>query len=414
MQCRGCGSEATQVFCDLGAQPLANGLLTKEQLGEPETRYPLVPVVCQVCRLVQLPEIVAPEKIFTDYPYFSSQSKTFVEHARRFASEAIGRFQLDDKSLVVEIASNDGYLLQHFVQAGVPCYGVEPAVNVAEYANERGINTYPRFFDAHLAIELTDQTDGWITGGQADLIVANNVLAHVPKLSGFVRGLQLLMKKEGVLSIEVPYLRHLIDDAQIGQLYHEHFSYFLFTTLRYIFGIQGMRIFDVRELNVHGGSLRVFICHNNSKRQTCPRVAKLEAAERRWLRSNPLDSFADEPRRLKSLLWDFILSSPQIVGYGAAAKAATVLSYCGIGPEYLSYIVDTTPAKQGRYLGGTRIPIVGEDALLRDKPELIWVLPWNLSREIIPRLERLCREWDPNLTWQGPGRMVFNKEELVA
>jgi SAM-dependent methyltransferase len=415
--CRGCGQalDPRHVFCDLGAQPLANRLLTDDRLAE--ARYPLRALHCPHCSLVQLSESISPQEIFTaEYPYFSSQSPAFVRHAARYAQHAIERFSLGPESLVVEVASNDGYLLRHFVKAGIRCYGVEPCRGVAEHAIRSGVPTLIDFFDAALVCERlidSDPETKLITGGRADLIAANNVLAHVPEIDGFLHGLSLLLAPEGVLSIEVPWLKDLVDALELGTIYHEHCSYFLLCTLQHMLGLgaTGLRIFDVEPLpEIHGGSLRIYACHPDAGHAEQPIVGKLLAQERDWLAGSPLERFAGRAADLKRGVWRFLLEQHrlghQVAGYCAAAKASTLLSWAGIGPEDLPYIADTTPAKQGRYLPGARIPIVHPERLQAEQPDVIWILAPNWAEEIVPKLRASC-PWRPAIAWQDGERIRF-------
>jgi hypothetical protein len=420
-RCRGCGAPLERVFCDLGAQPLANGLLESDLFGE--ARYPLRALTCSRCSLVQLSGAIEPAEIFTaEYPYFSSQSAAFVAHAGRYAEQMTERFSLGPDSLVVEIASNDGYLLEHFRRAGIRCYGVEPARNVAEHAIRRGVPTMIEFFDATLVCDRLVEhggEGGVITGGRADLIAANNVLAHVPDLHGFIHGISLLLSPEGVVTIEVPWLKELVDRLEVGTIYHEHFSYFLLCALERVLGLgaSGLRVFDVQPLpDIHGGSLRVFACHPEAGHREQPIVERIRREEREWLRGSPLERFSDRAAELKRGVWRFLSETQRmgesVAGYCAAAKAATVLSWAGVGPSEVPLIADTTPAKQGRWLPGCRIPIVSEEALIEAQPDVIWILAPNWAPQIVPRLRAIC-PWGPTLAWQD-GLEIRFAPELAA
>lgn len=420
MICRGChanGEHDFWEFCDLGVQPLANTLLTKDQLLEPVTTYPLRPMLCEKCMLVQLPDLVSPEQTFSDYPYFSSQSATYVEHSRQHADDLIKHFLMGEAwrrehaggegRLVVEIASNDGYMLRHFIRGGIErVYGIEPARNVADHATKRGIPTFVDFFSSVLASKLVESKDGLVTGGRADVIIANNVLAHVPNLSSFLVGLRIMLAPEGVVSIEVPWLKDLVDGDECGTIYHEHLSYFLLHSIEYALTGQagGLRVFDVEHFpEIHGGTMRLYLCHGSAQHEQTERVREWQSVERGWLVSAPLHHFGRQPSALKQAVWSFLLSQKVIdryvCGYGAAAKAATVLSYCGVGPELMPWIADTTPAKWDRYLGGTQIHITTPLALTERRPDVIWVLAPNWIEEIKSKLRDQC-DWHPHVAWQ--------------
>lgn len=404
-QCRACARVDTlEAFCDLGLTPLANSYVQPDRDGEPEAFYPLRPKLCSNCQLVQLPEMVKPAEIFTDYPYFSSQSRAFVDHARQFAAQVTDRFGLSHRSLVVEVASNDGYLLDWFRGRGIRCYGVEPARNVALHAVRRGIATVPEFFDAELVCDrLVDVgTDGLTAGGRADLIVANNVVAHVPNLHSFLRGIQVLLKPDGVFCLEVPYLRRLVEENAFDTIYHEHFSYFTLRSLEAALGTW-LRVFDAEQLDVHGGSLRLYVCHDKARHAATDRLANLRDCEDDWLAGDPLRDYARRPLALRRALLDFLFTQRdqgrRVVGYGAAAKGNTLLNYCGVGRELVEYVVDSTPAKQGTLLPGSRIPVVHPDRLQEDRPDVVLILPWNHAEEIGRKLKAEC-DWHPHVAWR--------------
>jgi len=377
--CRLCGAALTHSLVDLGRMPLANRLLSADELGKPEPRYPLHARVCAGCFLVQVESVVPPQEIFGDYSYFSSYSSSWVEHARRFAQGAAERFKLGGRSQVVEVASNDGYLLRHFVALGIPCLGIEPAANVAAVADAAGIPTEVRFFGAATAQDLAAR------GLAADLLVANNVLAHVPDLNDFIAGLRIALKPGGVVSVEFPHLLNLLRDTQFDTIYHEHFSYFSLGVVERAFGRHGLSVFDVETLPTHGGSLRVYAARAEAARPRGAGVEAVRAAEARaGLES--LDAYADFSRRVERIRRDllaFLGDHQGVLAYGAAAKGATLLNYCGVGTELIAFVADRSPHKQGRYMPGCRLPIRGPDAVLAARPRYLLILPWNLREEII-------------------------------
>jgi SAM-dependent methyltransferase len=392
---------------DLGVSPLANSYLEPADLGRPETFYPLEAYLCEGCFLVQLPEAAAPEEIFTDYAYFSSVSTSWVEHARRYTEAVIGRFGLGPESLVVEIASNDGYLLRHFKERGVPVLGVEPAANVARAAEEAGIPTRNEFFTQELARALAAE------GARADLLVGNNVLAHVPALNDFVAGIATALAASGVATLEFPHLLRLLEEHQFDTIYHEHFSYFSFHTALEVFAAHGMSLFDVEELPTHGGSLRIYARHaEDGSKETSDRVADLLARERAagLLDPTTYDAFEGRVRATKRGLLRFLLDAAdegrRVAGYGAPAKGNTLLNYCGVGPDLLPYTVDRSPHKQGRYLPGTRIPIAGPERLREERPDYVLILPWNLREEIVEQMADV-RSWGGRFVVAIPEVEVF-------
>jgi 2-polyprenyl-3-methyl-5-hydroxy-6-metoxy-1,4-benzoquinol methylase len=392
-QCRFCGSALQHTFVDLGMSPLSNAYLRIEQLNQMEPFYPLHARVCDQCFLVQLERFEHPEKIFGDYAYFSSFSESWLSHASDYAQCAVERFRLHKDSLVVEVASNDGYLLQYFQQKGIPVLGVEPARNVAEAARKKGIATMSKFFGVETAWELH------AAGKQADLIVANNVLAHVPDVKDFVAGLKLVLKPRGIITIEFPHLLRLIEGHQFDTIYHEHFSYFSFSTAEEICRKHGLRVFDVEELPTHGGSLRLYACHEETPFPPMDGgVAQLREREitagMRDLKtySGFSESVRETKRSLLELLIGLKREAKSIVGYGAPAKGNTLLNYCGIGTDFLDYTVDISPHKQNHFLPGTHIPIYSPDVIKRTRPDYVLILPWNLRHEIIEQLADI-RHW---------------------
>jgi len=390
--CRLCAATLTHTFVDLGVSPLANSYLEASDLDEPEMFYPLHVRVCASCLLVQLPELASPEEIFGEYAYFSSYSASWVEHARRYVEFVTERFRLDAASQVIEVASNDGYLLQFFVTKGIPALGVEPAGEVAAVARERGISTVTEFFGEQLADRLVRE------GHAADLVVGNNVLAHAPASHDFVEGLRRLLKPGGVVTLEFPHLLRLIEDSQFDTIYHEHFSYFSLFAVERLFDLHGLVVFDVEELPTHGGSLRIFGAHADRSRRPGDRVAQVHARERlaglhdleTYLRFSELARVAK--RDLLAFLVDAKRRGKSVAAYGAAAKGVTLLNYCGVGTDFVDYVVDRNPHKQGRFLPGVRIPIRPPEHVAETKPDLLLVLPWNLADEIAEQMAHV-REW---------------------
>lgn len=391
--CRFCGVSLRHTFVDLGMSPLANTYVTSAQLNHMEPFYPLHVYVCERCFLVQLEEFASPEHIFSDYAYFASYSDTWLRHAQRYVEMAIERFGLDTHSHVAEIASNDGYLLQYFVAKGIPALGIEPAANVAETAIQKGIPTRVEFFGEDTAQGLVAE------GLQADLVVGNNVLAHVPKLNDFVRGLKLLLKPHGVITLEFPHLLCLMAENQFDTIYHEHFSYFSLTTVEKVFAAHGLTLFDVEELPTHGGSLRIYLSDaEDTSKAVSPRVidlrAREEAAGLRCLES--YRSYAERVKETKRKLLAFLITAKcegkSLVGYGAPAKGNTLLNYCGIRTDFIDYTVDRSPHKQGHLLPGTHIPIHHPDKIKETMPDYLLILPWNLVDEITEQMAYI-REW---------------------
>jgi len=373
--------------------PLANSYLKPEELHQAEAFYPMHVYVCQTCYLVQLPEFESPEHIFGDYAYFSSYSETWLKHAKTYVEQMIERFGFDSGSQIVEIASNDGYLLQYFKEKGVPILGVEPAKNVAKIAQEAGIPTIVKFFGVQTAKELAAQ------GKHADLLVGNNVLAHVPDLNDFVRGMKILLKPQGLITMEFHYLRQLLTKNQFDTIYHEHFSYFSCIAVEKVFADHGLTIFDVEELPTHGGSLRIYARHTED--ETKPITSRVKELRDRELQEgfNKLEtytSFAQRVQETKRTLLEFLIQAKRegksIVGYGAPAKGNTLLNYCGIRSDFMDYTVDRSPHKQGHFLPGTHIPIYHPDKIKETKPDYVVILPWNLKDEIMEQMKHI-REW---------------------
>jgi SAM-dependent methyltransferase len=391
--CRFCNADLKRTFIDLGRSPLANSLLSAADLDRSEPIFPLHVYVCDNCLLVQLQEFASAENIFNDYLYFSSYSQLWLDHCRDYAEAMAKRYRLGAGSLVVEVASNDGYLLQYFKERGIGVFGVEPAANVARVAQDKGIATEVAFFGVETARRLR------IAGRSADLMTANNVLAHVPDLHDFVSGFKLLLKPAGTATLEFPHLLELIKEKQFDTIYHEHFSYFSFLVVEKIFARHGMRIYDVEPLPTHGGSLRIFVCHDEAPFGCTGSVADMTATERAagLDRIETYAGFAKSAVDIKCGLLSFLIEArnagKSVVGYGAPAKGATLLNYCGVGPELLAYTVDISPHKQGRYLPGVQIPIYAPDRLLQTKPDFVLILPWNIKDEIMERMA-VVRQWD--------------------
>jgi SAM-dependent methyltransferase len=391
--CRFCGKKLEHLLADLGMSPLANAFLESDQLNKMEPFYPLIVYVCDSCFLVQLEEFSMPEQIFSEYFYFSSYSETWLEHVRDFAANIVSRLGLTSSSLIVEVASNDGYLLQYIKDKGPHVLGIEPARNVAQEAVRKGIPTIIDFFGTKLARQLLSE------GKEADLLIANNVLAHVPDLNDFVSGLRILLKPQGIITIEFPHLMKLLERTQFDTIYHEHFSYFSFTTVETIFEHHGLVLFDVEELTTHGGSIRVYAGHsNNNHREITDRVVDMKEKEKK-AGLHTLDTYISFPqkiRRIKNDLLEFLISArksgKKIVGYGAPAKGNTLLNYCGIRNDFIEYTVDRNPHKQGHYLPGTHIPILSPERILITKPDFILVLPWNIKEEIVSQMS-FIRQW---------------------
>ncbi|MGH8726798.1 MAG: methyltransferase domain-containing protein [Burkholderiales bacterium] len=391
--CRFCGASLTHSFADLGMSPLCQTHIEEHQLNHMEPFYPLHAYVCGECFLVQLEEFVSPMEIFTEYAYFSSYSDSWVAHAKRYADMMVERFGINSKSLVMEIASNDGYLLQHFVAMHVPVLGIEPAANVATVAIEKGIPTTITFFGEKAAQEINREH------GQADILLGNNVLAHVPSLNDFVAGMKRLLKPGGVITMEFPHLMRLMEGNQFDTIYHEHFSYFSFYTVEKVFAAHGLTLFDVEELPTHGGSLRIFGRHAEDKGKAASvRVSELREREinQGFTRLESYFAFAEQVRETKRKLLEFLIGAKRagksIAGYGAPGKGNTLLNYCGIRHDFLDYTVDRSHYKQGKYTPGTHIPILHPDKIAATRPDYVFILPWNLKEEIIRQLDYI-REW---------------------
>jgi hypothetical protein len=403
--CRYCAAPLEHVFADLGMTPLANSYLTRDNAGAMEPFYPLKAWVCGVCHLVQLEEFESPEGIFSDYAYFSSFSSTWLEHAERYVEGMVERLALDGGHRVVEIASNDGYLLQYFVKRGIEVLGIEPAANVAQRAVENGVPTEVEFFGLPVASALRERF-------AADLLLGNNVLAHVPDINDFVAGMKVLLGERGTITMEFPHLLRLIDERQWDTIYHEHFSYLSWITVRQIFAAHGLRLFDVEELPTHGGSLRIYGAHADDPREETDRARELVERElAAGLDELPAyTAFHQQVQNDKLDILEFLIGlrreGLRIVGYGAPAKGNTMLNYCGIGPELIEFTCDLSPHKQGRLLPGSHLEIRSPDAIREERPDIVVILPWNLRDEIAEQLS-FIREWGGRFVARAPELTLF-------
>jgi len=394
MKCRHCGAEVALTLIDLGSAPPSNAYLTKLTMRRPEKWFPLKVLVCESCWLVQAEAYSRAAELFNDeYAYFSSFSAIWLAHAEQYLQAVVKRFGLSGRSHVVEVASNDGYLLQYVRQRGIPCLGIEPTAGTAAAARLKGIETLEEFFGVDLAQRLADR------GRQADLMVANNVLAHVPDINDFVKGFAILLKPHGVATFEFPHLMQLIEQKQFDTIYHEHFSYLSFRTVHQIFRTNGLSVFDVEELDTHGGSLRVFAQRSDAGTQAVSgKVAHLleREAAAGMNKAAYYRGFQEQANKVKNDFLVFLLEAARqgktVAAYGAAAKGNTLLNYAGIRPDLLPYVVDKNPNKQGKYLPGSRIPIVSEDHLRERRPDYVVILPWNLKTEIMEQLSYV-RDW---------------------
>ncbi|WP_027468025.1 class I SAM-dependent methyltransferase [Deefgea rivuli] len=391
--CRSCGATLGHSLADLGLSPISNAFLREADLLRGEMYYPLHVQVCTQCWLAQLNDVLDANTHFhDDYVYFSSYSSSWLAHARQYVESMIERFEFGSRSQVVEIASNDGYLLQYFQQAGIPCLGIEPTANTARVAINRGIATHQAFFNLETATELSAK------GIKADLLLGNNVLAHVPDLNGFVAAMPLLLASEGVITLEFPHLQQLIANKQFDTIYHEHYSYLSLTALIPVFERAGLRVFDVQQLPTHGGSLRIFACHQKATHLLNRAVNEVLCAEHQagLLELQTYTDFSVQMQQIKYQLITFLIDARQqgqrVAAYGAAAKGNTLLNYCGIKPDLLAFVVDRNPSKQGRFLPGSRIPVYAPDAIFEQKPDYLLILPWNIQDEIMTEMSAI-REW---------------------
>ncbi len=399
--CRFCGAPVEAVFADLGMSPLANSYLPAESANGMERFYPLRALVCGECFLVQLEEFETPERIFSDYAYFSSYSSSWIEHSRRYSEQMVDRLGLGESSHVVEIASNDGYLLQFFHERQIPVLGIEPAANVAKVALQKGIPTLVEFFGTETASSLAEDS-------AADLLLGNNVLAHVPDLNDFVAGMKILLAPDGVITMEFPHLMRLMEENQWDTIYHEHFSYFSFLTVSRVFEAHGLRLFDVEELPTHGGSLRIYGAHAEDRAKPETTAARELRERERAAGYESLDTYLGYGRRVerdKRQILSFLIALKEqglsIAGYGAPAKGNTLLNYCGVGRDFIDYTCDLNPHKQGHFLPGSHISIRSPDAIREEKPDVVLILPWNLKDEIVEQLG-FIREWGGRFAARTP------------
>jgi hypothetical protein len=391
--CRFCQTSLEHTFVDLGMSPLCESYISSEQRNQMEPFYPLHVYVCDRCFLVQLEAYVTPEHIFTEYAYFSSYADSWLQHAKAYTDLMVERFNLNEQSHVVELASNDGYLLQYFVEKQIPCLGIEPAANVAKVAIEKKVPTLVEFFGVQSARKLAEQ------GKQADLLLGNNVLAQVPDLNDFVAGMKILLKSRGVITIEFPHLMCLMAENQFDTIYHEHFSYFSFISAEKIFAAHGLTLFDVEELSTHGGSLRIYACHQeDDSKPISDRAIELRKREQEagFTEMSCYANFAEQVKETKRKLLDFLIKAKRehktVVGYGAPGKGNTLLNYCGIRTDFIDYTVDRNPYKQGKFLPGTHIPIYQPDKIFETKPDYVFILPWNFKDEIMKQMSSI-KDW---------------------
>lgn len=405
--CRFCGAPLDHTFVDLGMSPLCQKHLEPEELNSMERFYPLHVYICEKCLLVQLPEYVTPGEIFGDYAYFSSYSDTMLRNSKAYTDMVMRRFSINGNSQVVEIGSNDGYLLQYFAREGVCVLGVEPAANVARAAIDRGIPTLVRFFGEEAAREIAAEK------GQADLLIGNNVLSQVPYLNDFVKGMKIILKPNGVITMEFHHLIRLMENNEFDSIYNEHFSYFSFFTVERVFAFQKLVLFDVEELPTHGGSLRIYAKHaEDPSKPVNRRVYDLKEKEQDagMTRLETYSGFRDKVCRTKNSLLEFLIKAKRegksIAGYGAPGKATTLLNFCGIRNDFVDYTVDRNPYKQGKYIGGTRIPICHPDRIKETKPDYLLILPWNLKDEIMEQ-NAYVRDWGGQFVVPIPEITVF-------
>jgi len=394
LDCRGCGNHLSKIFIDLGKSPLANSYLKKKDINKKEKIFPLKVFVCKKCYFVQLPEFENPKKIFSEYAYFSSFSSEWVAHARDYVDMITKKLKLNDKRLVMEIASNDGYLLQFFLKKKIPVLGIEPAKNIAKIAQKKGITTKVEFFGTKLALKLEQE------GTKPDLIVANNVLAHVPKIHDFVEGLKIILNTNGVITIEVPHLLKLIKNIEFDTIYHEHYSYFSLNVLKDVFEKHNLTIFDVKEISTHGGSLRVFIKHEiNQKLKISKNVERLLNKEREegLQKMETYENFEIQVNKVKNELIEFLENAKKnkkkVIAYGAPAKGNTLLNFSNITNDLIEFTVDKNPYKQKRFLPGSHISIKKPEMIMKTNPDFILILPWNIKDEIIKQIKNM-KKWE--------------------
>ena len=405
--CRACDAPLTRTFADLGLSPLSNAFIARDQANVGEVFFPLHAFVCDACFLVQLAEYEQPANIFNnDYAYFSSFSQSWLDHAARYSEAMIERFRLGSGAHVAEVASNDGYLLQYFLHRDMTVTGIEPAGNCAAAARHKGVHTEVKFFGAESGRQIRDDR------GAADLIAANNVLAHVPKIHDFVAGFRELMKPEGVTTFEFPHLMRLIEFNQFDTIYHEHFSYLALGSLRQVFAKQGLRMFDVEEWPTHGGSLRLFVCHSNAAHADRPTVAAMLSKEKAAGLEDlaTYENFGANVVKIKDAVLTFLVEAHRagetVAAYGAAAKGNTMINYCGVGPDHIAFVVDRNPTKQGRLMPGSRIPVYDVTAVSRHSPDYLIILPWNLRDEIVEQMSEI-RSWGGRFVTAIPRLDIF-------
>lgn len=395
MKCRFCKNELKNIFIDLGSSPLSNSYLTFPQLNEPEIYFPLKIFVCDKCFLVQIDEYKKAFEIFdSNYAYFSSISKSWLVHSEKYTEKMINEFGINKNSFVIEIASNDGYLLQYFKERNIPVLGIEPTTSTAKVSKEKGIDTIEKFFGVALADELCKE------GKKADLLIGNNVLAHVPDIDDFVKGLQILLSPNGIITMEFPHLLQLIEKNQFDTIYHEHFSYLSFSTVKKVFEQYDLELFHVEELTTHGGSIRIFAQHKSSKAYPVENTVSNMILKEQQTGVNDLNFYKNFDKKAAKVKLDFInflitakKENKKIAAYGAAAKGNTLLNFCGIKNDLIDFVVDAAPSKLGKYLPGSRIPVVSEDKIRETKPDYIIILPWNIKDEIINQLSYIS-DWN--------------------
>lgn len=393
LQCRFCDTPLKYTFADLGMSPLSNSYVPASKLHSMEAFYPLHAYACEKCFLVQLPEVQKPEEIFSDYAYFSSYSDSWLVHSKAYVDMMTDRFKLNETNQVIEIASNDGYLLQYFQEKKIPVLGVEPAANVAKVAEEKGVPSLVKFFGVNTATELVAK------GTRASVLLGNNVLAHVPDINDFVGGMKVILEDDGVITMEFPHLLQQMDNNQFDTIYHEHFSYLSFISVSTIFEKHGLKMFDVDEIPTHGGSLRIYACHQDDQSKTvqASTTEMINREDQRGFRTMECyTAFSDQVNQTKQALLRFLIDKKQagksIVGYGAPAKGNTLLNYCGIRTDFIDYTVDRSPHKQGTYLPGTHIPVYAPEKIKETKPDYVLILPWNLKDEVMKQMAYI-KEW---------------------
>jgi len=413
-KCRFCDSPLEHTFVDLGMSPLCEDHVKPEELKQMEPFYPLHAYVCSKCFLVQVEALVSPSEIFSDYAYFSSYSDSWLSHIKKYTDQVSKRFDVTSNSLVAELASNDGYLLQYFLEKKIPVLGIEPAANVAKYAIEKGIRTEVKFFGVKTAKELVARY------GKADLLIGNNVLAHVPDINDFVSGMNVFLKSNGVITMEFPHLMRLVERNQFDTIYQEHFSYLSFSTVEQIFNHHGLALFDVEEIPTHGGSIRIYAKHKEDmSKEISANVLEMRSLEKnKGLRS--LSYYADFRQQVKETKWkilEFLINAKRdgksVVGYGAPGKGNTLLNYCGVRTDFIDYTVDRNPHKQGNYLPGTLIPIYHPDRIKETKPDYIFILPWNLKDEIMEQLSYVT-DWGGQFVVPIPELKIYETSKELA